>query len=146
MLLISGWTVPERTSDGIQTWNKTLFPDGFPALGQFIHDLGLGFGVYSDSGIQTCMVGTPNQTGSLYHEQTDANTYASWKADLLKYDNCYSSKARGFPNVDYGPLTSPAPRMRIMRDALNETGRDILYQVCEWGVSASQREAHSDHH
>lgn len=34
-------------------------------MGQQIHDLGLGFGVYSDAGIQMCMNGLPNQTGSL---------------------------------------------------------------------------------
>jgi alpha-galactosidase len=47
-----GWTVSERTANGSLTWNETLFPDGFPALGDYIHGLGLGFGVYSDSGIQ----------------------------------------------------------------------------------------------
>jgi alpha-galactosidase len=34
-------------------------------MGKFTHDLGLGFGVYSDSGIQMCMTGGVNQTGSL---------------------------------------------------------------------------------
>ena len=47
-----GWTVPNRTADGTLTWNQTLFPSGFPATGAFIHSLGLGFGVYSDSGIR----------------------------------------------------------------------------------------------
>lgn len=46
-----GWTIPERTANGTLTWNATLFPDGFPAVGEYIHDLGLGFGVYSDAGI-----------------------------------------------------------------------------------------------
>ena len=115
-------------------WNATLFPDGFPALGEYIHNLGLGFGVYSDAGIQMCMNGLPNQTGSLGHEQTDANTFASWGADVLKYDNCYSEQDHGYPDADYNPTSSPAPRFQTMRDALNATGRDILYQVCEWGV------------
>jgi alpha-galactosidase len=129
-----GWTVPNRTANGTLTWNATLFPDGFPAMGEFIHSLGLGFGVYSDSGIQMCMVGLPNQTGSLYHEQTDADTFSAWGADLLKYDNCYSSKAHGYPDADYDPVVPVAPRYKTMRDALNVTGREILYQICEWGV------------
>ena len=127
-----GWTIPHRTKQDTLTWNATLFPDGFPALGDYIHGLGLGFGVYSDSGVQMCMVGLPNQTGSWDHEQVDADTFASWGADLLKYDNCYSSKARGFPNVDYAPVVHQAPRFRTMRDALAATGRNILYQICEW--------------
>ncbi len=89
-----GWTSPYRTKAGKLTWNETMFPDGFPALGDYIHSLDLGFGVYSDSGTLMCMAGLPNQTGSLYHEETDADTFAEWGAGLLKYDNCYSSKAR----------------------------------------------------
>ena len=103
-------------------------------MGDYIHGLGLGFGVYSDAGIQMCMNGLPNQTGSLFHEQTDANTFSAWGADLLKYDNCYSSKAHGYPDADYTPVVSPAPRFKTMRNALNNTGREILYQICEWGV------------
>lgn len=128
-----GWTLPERRDDGSMPWNVTIFPDGLPAVGEYIHSLGLGFGVYSDSGIQMCMTGLPNQTGSLGFEQRDADMFADWGADLLKYDNCYSSVERGFPNVDYAPLTSPRARMEIMRDALNATGREMLFQVCEWG-------------
>lgn len=60
-----GWTIPERTANGTLTWNETLFPRGFPALGEAIHGLGLKFGVYSDAGVQMCMTGGVNQTGSL---------------------------------------------------------------------------------
>lgn len=129
-----GWTIPDRTANGTITWNATLFPSGFPALGEFIHSIGLGFGVYSDAGIQMCMTGGVNQTGSLYHEQTDADTFAAWGADLLKYDNCYSDAATGYPNTDYEPSTSPAPRYTAMHEAINNTGRPIIYQICDWGI------------
>lgn len=52
-----GWTVSERLEDGSITWNETLFPHGFPALGQYLHDLGLLFGAYGDSGINPTMLG-----------------------------------------------------------------------------------------
>lgn len=129
-----GWTIPHRTADNKLTWNETLFPAGFPALGQYIHDLGLGFGVYSDGGIQMCMTGGVNQTGSLGHEDIDAETFVSWGADLLKYDNCWSSAERGFPNVDYEPLTSPHKNYVNMRNALDATGKSLLFQICDWGV------------
>ena len=129
-----GWTIPHRTQNGTLTWNETLFPDGFPAMIEYIHSLGLSAGVYSDAGIQMCMVGLPNQTGSLGFEQIDADTFSAWGADLLKYDNCYSSKAHGYPDADYVPIHSPAPRYTAMREALKVTGRDVLYQICEWGV------------
>jgi alpha-galactosidase len=60
-----GWTLDHRLDDGTLGWNKTLFPSGFPNMGKKIHQLGLGFGIYSDAGILMCMNGAPNQTGSL---------------------------------------------------------------------------------
>jgi alpha-galactosidase len=60
-----GWTLPNRTAEGTLTWNPALFPSGYPALGTFIHDLDLGFGVYSDGGIKMCVTGSPAQAGSL---------------------------------------------------------------------------------
>jgi alpha-galactosidase len=49
-----GWLIPKRTSEGKLPWNLTLFLSGYPALGSFLHGLGLGFGVYSDAGINMC--------------------------------------------------------------------------------------------
>lgn len=49
-------------------------------------------------------------------------------------DNCYSDKATGYPNVQYQPSTSPAPRFANMSRYIQETDRDILFQVCEWGI------------
>ncbi|KAB8296428.1 hypothetical protein EYC80_009172 [Monilinia laxa] len=129
-----GWTLPNRTSAGTLTWNPARFPSGYPALGEFIHGLGLGFGVYSDAGVQMCMVGNPAQVGSLFHELTDAQTFASWGADLLKYDNCYSDGATGYPNTNYNPSTSPSLRYQNMTDALATLSKPILFQICDWGV------------
>lgn len=129
-----GWTLPNRTASGTLTWNPARFPSGYPVLGNFIHGLGLGFGVYQDAGLQTCMTGEPNQVGSLFHESTDAETFASWGADLLKYDDCYSEAATGYPNVDYTPVVSPSGRYANMSSALLATKRPILFQICDWGV------------
>lgn len=52
-----GWTLPERTANGTMGWNASLFPGGFPEMGTYIHSLGLGFGVYSDAGIQQYVQG-----------------------------------------------------------------------------------------
>ncbi|KAK1140988.1 hypothetical protein N8T08_009734 [Aspergillus melleus] len=128
-----GWTVSERPEDGLLTWNETLFPGGFPALGQYIHDLGLLFGAYGDSGIKLCG-SPPDNVGNLYHEEEDAKTYASWGVDALKYDNCFSDAETGYPNVNYAPSTSPHPRFVKMSNALAQTNRSILFQVCEWGI------------
>ena len=59
-----GWGVEDRLPNGTITWNPQLFPQGFPAMGQYLHDLGLLFGVYGDSGILLCG-SPPNITGNL---------------------------------------------------------------------------------
>lgn len=64
--------------------NTTRFPDGISGLASKIHDMGLKFGIYSTAGNKTCG-GYP---ASLGHEQTDAETFAEWGVDFLKYDNC----------------------------------------------------------
>jgi len=94
------------------------WPNGMYNLGQYIHGLGLKFGIYSDSGSKTC-AGRP---GSLGFETIDALTYAAWGVDYLKFDNCNSN------DID------PKIRYPVMRDALNATGRPILFSLCEWGV------------
>jgi len=94
------------------------FPSGMFALGEYIHSLGLKYGIYSDSGNKTC-AGRP---GSLGYEVVDALTYAAWGIDYLKYDNCFDD------GIDVKVRYPP------MRDALNATGRPILFSMCEWGV------------
>lgn len=106
-----------RDSHGVIQPDPVAFPD-MPGLVKHVHSVGLKFGLYSDAGSATC-AGRP---GSLGHEQVDADTYASWGVDFLKYDNCNSE---GIP---------PEKRYPVMRDALNKTGRPILYSLCEWGV------------
>jgi len=56
------------------------------AVADDIHALGLKFGMYSDAGRYTC----GGYEGSLGHEEVDAQTFASWGVDYLKYDNVSS--------------------------------------------------------
>ncbi|OQE18680.1 hypothetical protein PENSTE_c017G10134 [Penicillium steckii] len=127
-----GWTIPDRVN-GSLTWNETNFPSGFPAVGEYIHDLDLLFGVYEDAGIKSCQTDI-EQAGSLYHEAQDAALFASWKIDALKYDNCFSDEATGYPNVNYAPSTSPKLRFANMTKALAAEERAVLFQICEWGI------------
>ncbi|KAL2866939.1 alpha-galactosidase D [Aspergillus lucknowensis] len=128
-----GWSVEDRLPDGTLTWNETLFPQGFPALGRYLHDLGLLFGAYGDSGILLCG-SPPNQAGSLYHEDIDARTFAEWEVDSLKYDNCYSDATENYPNVNYSPSHSPRPRFANMSHYIQLQDRPMLFQICEWGI------------
>eukprot|EP00727_Mastigamoeba_balamuthi_P000625 m51a1_g1056 putative alpha-galactosidase (689) ;mRNA; r:806694-812539 len=106
-----------RDEQGVIVPDATRFPRGIRYLADYAHAHGLLFGLYSDAGFKTCC-GRP---GSLGHETSDAETYASWHVDYLKYDNCYTDGSK--PEVRYPP----------MRDALNRTGRPIFFSMCEWG-------------
>src|SRR5580698_10727115 len=75
------WQVSRDASANIVP-DPQRFPHGMKPVGDYIHSLGLKFGVYSDAGSQTC-AGRP---GGLGHEYQDAIQYAAWGVDYLKYD------------------------------------------------------------
>ena len=107
----------ERDSLGFIQPDPVRFPSGIKALADYIHSKGLKFGIYSDAGWQTC----GGRPGSRGREYQDAQRYASWGVDYLKYDWCNTEglKAEG------AYLT--------MRNALYEAGRPIVLSICEWG-------------
>lgn len=65
--------------------NMTKFPDGMNGTAAHVHDLGLKWGMYSSAGTMTC----GHYPGSLGYEMIDAQTFAEWGVDYLKYDNCF---------------------------------------------------------
>jgi len=100
------------------------FPD-MKALADFIHERGLKFGIYSSPGPKTCA----GFEGSFGHEEQDAQTYARWGVDFLKYDWCsYGQIAK---DDSLQELQKP---YRLMREALDRCGRDIVYSLCQYGM------------
>jgi hypothetical protein len=78
-----GWPSRDRSLEGKLQWNETLFPSGGKALGDYIHGLGLDFGLYSGAGYLQC--GSTDLPASLGYEQLDAESFAEWGGDSLKY-------------------------------------------------------------
>ena len=111
------WMTKTRNSAGQLVPDPAKFPDGISGTAAYVHSLGLKLGIYEDAGTATC-AGYP---GSLGHETTDANTFATWGIDYLKYDNCNNT---GVP---------AQTRYTTMRNALQATGRPILFSLCNWG-------------
>ncbi|KAM5152460.1 alpha-N-acetylgalactosaminidase-like [Mantella aurantiaca] len=110
------WSLKSRDSKGRLQPDPERFPSGIKALADYVHARGLKLGIYGDMGNYTCG-GYPGTT--LDTIQIDAETFASWEVDMLKFDGCYSNsseKALGYPK---------------MSQALNATGRPILYS-CSW--------------
>ena len=108
-----------RNAEGKILADPERFPSGIKALADYAHEKGLKFGLYSDAGRKTCQ----ERPGSHGFEEIDAQTYAEWGIDYLKYDWCHT---RGIdPKIAYP----------VMRDALYKANHPILFSICEWGFS-----------
>ena len=57
------------------------FPNGMAYVADQIHSMDMGFGMYSSAGLYTC----GQYARSLGYETIDANTWAGWGVDYLKY-------------------------------------------------------------
>lgn len=97
--------------------DKEHFPNGMKPVADYVHKLGLKFGIYSCAGSKTCQ-GRPGSRG---YQFQDARQYAEWGVDYLKYDWCYNE----------GQDAKAA--YKTMSDALRECGRPIVFSICEWG-------------
>jgi len=117
------WEAGRDAGGVIQTNDK--FPD-MKALADYVHGKGLKIGIYSSPGPKTC----GGYTGSWQHEQQDADTYAGWGIDYLKYDWCsYGDVATG------DGLEKQIKPYRVMATALKKTDRDILFSFCQYGMA-----------
>jgi alpha-galactosidase len=108
-----------RDQDGNIVPDEKRFPSGIKSLADYVHSLGLKFGIYSDAGSKTC-AGRP---GGLGHEYQDALHYAAWGVDYLKYDWCSSTTQDA--KSSYANI----------RHALDASGRSIVLSICEWGTA-----------
>ena len=110
------WQI-DRDQAGHIIADPKRFPSGIKALADYVHALGLKFGIYSCAGRQTCQ----KRPGSRGHEFQDARQYAAWGVDYLKYDWCN----HGFQNARASYET--------MAEALMSLERPIVFSICEWG-------------
>lgn len=123
----------KRDADGFIHPNAN-FPD-MKALADYVHSLGLKLGIYSSAGPKTC----GGYEGSYGHEQQDANTYAGWGVDYLKYDLCSYMSIMKL----HDPRQDPQKALDMMKQAYSKmhqalvaTNRSIVYSLCEYGVGS----------
>lgn len=112
------WSEKQRDSNGKLVPDHWKFPEGIKPVADYVHSKGLKFGMYSCAGTHTC----GGHPGSFEHEFDDAETFAEWGVDYLKYDYCYKP--------DYIPGEILYKRMST---ALRNCGRDIMFSACNWG-------------
>lgn len=120
---------------------NSKFPD-MKNLGDYIHGNGLKMGIYSSPGPWTC----GGCAGSYGYEKQDAESYAKWGVDYLKYDWCsYGGVIDGLPGNDANKVPSlafqgggdPEKGVRpflLMGNMLKQQPRDIVYNLCQYGM------------
>jgi alpha-galactosidase len=112
------WQV-SRDANGNIVPDPKRFSSGIKALADYVHSKGLKFGIYSDAGTKTC-AGRPGARG---YEFQDARQYAAWGVDYLKFDWCSTT-------TQDGPSS-----YALMRQAIDASGRPIVFSICEWGTN-----------
>ena len=127
MNIDDGWEAAERNADGTIAVNEK-FPS-MKALGDWLHERGLKFGIYSSPGDYTC----GGYLGSIGHEQQDAESYNAWGIDYLKYDWCGYGREHA-KEKDKGVASYIRPYL-LMQKFLREQPRDIFYSLCQYGMA-----------
>ncbi|MGA7712509.1 MAG: glycoside hydrolase family 27 protein [Rhizomicrobium sp.] len=118
-IIIDDFWQGERDAQGNIQPDFKRFPSGIKKLADYVHSKGLLFGIYSDAGTKTC----GGRPGSRGFEYQDAKQYAAWGVDYLKYDWCNTG------------TQDAASSYLIMSQALQASGRPIVFSLCEWGNS-----------
>jgi len=123
----------QRDANGVLHSNSK-FPE-MKALADYVHSRGLKIGIYSSPGPKTCA----GYEGSLDHEVQDAQLYAQWGIDYVKYDLCSFT---GDVMVKQAPYHF-SEQMKLMHaayakmgTALRSTGRPMVYSFCQYGRDA----------
>ena len=117
------------------------FPD-MAGLADYVHGLGFKIGLYSSPGSLTC----GKCTGSYQHELQDAESWADWGFDYVKYDWCsyqgvFKERTHGkqMPQDRSFIIDEYARPYRIMNECLKKQKRDIVYSFCQYGMAEVER-------
>ena len=124
----------ERDASGVLHTNSK-FPD-MKALADYVHSKGLKIGIYSGPGTKTC----GGYAASLGHEEQDAQMYAGWGFDYLKYDLCSfipDVMEKQAPNDKVAQMKlmidSYVKMGKALKAATAKTGRPIVFSLCQYG-------------
>ena len=129
---------PYRDPAGTLLPNRR-FPD-MKGLADYIHGQGLKAGLYTSPGPWTC----GGYTGAYQHETQDAQTFANWGFDFLKYDWCSYGEIfhNGDPRLTNTVSPSTAAGLagyqfpyQLMRDSLRQQHRDLVLNLCQYGMA-----------
>jgi alpha-galactosidase len=81
------WQLEARSPEGQRVFDPVRLPSGIEALASHVHDRGLLLGSFATT--LDCL-GAPGANG---HELSDAESYAAWGLDYVKYVTCLADEA-----------------------------------------------------
>ena len=134
---------PHRDAEG-RILPNPRFPD-MPGLAEYVHARGLRIGLYSSPGPWTC----GGCVASFDHELLDAQRYADWGFDYLKYDWCsynpgleskrklskdFAASVKDWSASEPRNIAEFIRPYAVMRAALDQQRRDILFSYCQYGM------------
>ena len=128
-----GWWQGTRDSSGNITVDSTDWPGGMQAIADYIHGLGLKAGIYSDAGKDGCgyyyPTGRPAApgSGSEGHYDQDFLQFSKWGFDFVKVDWCGGSSEGLDAKTAYQSISDS------IKKATTQTGRPMVFSVCNWG-------------
>ncbi|HET6878191.1 MAG TPA: NEW3 domain-containing protein [Jatrophihabitans sp.] len=141
--LDGGWNLLQRGPDGQLVPDPAKFPDGIKPVVDYVHSLGLKFGIDASAGTTNC-AGT--SAGSYGHYQQDVDTFASWGVDFVKLEWC-EVPLEDFPGQTIEQVATTLGQQ--FRDALAKSARPMVFDYnlnidcpnnCEawlWGASVA---------
>lgn len=131
-----GWWQGTRDSSGNITVSSTDWPGGMQAIAAYIHSKGLKAGIYTDAGKNGCGYYYPTgrpaapNSGSEGHYDQDFLQFSKWGFDYVKVDWCGGNAEHLNPATAYSAISAAIGR------ATAQTGRPMVFSVCDWGNGA----------
>lgn len=131
---------------GLVVANTEKFPNGMKYIADYAHSLGMKAGIYSDIGDNTCASRANGEGDSDYqnkpgtgfglgvglygHEEEDLRQYfIDWGYDFIKVDWCGGQHVGMSDDTRIEKYIAAG---QIIEKLRNETGRDLMYNVCCW--------------
>jgi len=128
-----GWWQGTRDSSGNITTIAADWPGGMQAIADYIHGLGLKAGIYTDAGKDGCgyyyPTGRPAApgSGSEGHYDQDFLQFSKWGFDFVKVDWCGGNSEGLDSKTAYTAISNS------IQKATAQTGRPMVFSVCNWG-------------
>jgi len=119
-----------RDAGGRLMVHPERFPNGMKPVADYIHNLGLKAGLYSEAGNVTCGSIYDNDSlgigsGMYGHEKEDAELFFhEWGYDFIKIDFCGGRRQNLDEKEQYGRIC------RAVSDAAD--GREVSVNICRW--------------